>query len=319
MLKKTFITVILLAISAWVFCQQPQHTSQPQDTSKSHKTKQPQNANQPQYESANSQFKVYEDSLKKLGKQIVNGKDETDRKSATYKFIPLLVRALKLPGSFDYPFDSVKTIRITLAPDNKFRIFNWFVNINDVAYRFYGAVQVNSPRKLELYPLIDYTENISKPEDTVTSSKKWYGAEYYAILPPDKKGIYLLLGWKGINENLTSRLIDALKFENGKLVFGAPVFSVSGQIKNRIIFKYTHQASMMLKYLPKKNLIVFDHLAPPDPKMKGKFESYGPDLSYDALHYTNGEWTLEENINLANEESSKDTNFITPDKAPVIK
>jgi hypothetical protein len=42
-------------------------------------------------------------------------------------------------------------------------------------------------------------------------------------------------------------------------------------------------------------------------------------LSYDALHYINGGWTLEENINLANEESSKDTNFITPDKAPVIK
>ncbi len=311
--------LILLVISARGFCQQPQSTDQPQQGGHLKNTTQPQSKGQPGYASSNRQIKVYEDSLKKLGKQIVNGKDETDRKSATYKFIPLLVRALKLPGSFDYPFDSVKTIRITLSPDHKFRIFNWFVNINDVAYRFYGAIQVNTPGKLELYPLIDYTENISKPEDTVTSSKKWYGAEYYAILPPDKNGIYLLLGWKGVNENLTSRLIDALHFENGKLVFGAPIFKIAGQVRNRIIFRYTHQASMMLKYLPQKNIIVFDHLAPPDPKMKGKFDTYGPDLSYDALHYTNEGWTLEENINLANEESAKDNNFITPDKPPVIK
>ncbi len=261
----------------------------------------------------------YQDSLKNLGRLIVNGKDETDRKAATYKFIPLLVRALKVDGSFDYPFDSVKTIRITASPDHKFRIFNWFVNINDIGYRFYGAIQLNSQGKLQLFPLIDDTQNISMPEDTVTSARKWYGAEYYTILPADSRGIYVLLGWKGMTNELTSRLIDALHFEDGKPVFGAPVFKLGTRIQDRVIFRYTHQASMMLRYLSQKNLIVFDHLAPPDPKLKGRFDSYGPDLSYDQLKYVNGIWILEENINLANEESEKDKTFITPDKAPVIR
>ncbi len=264
-------------------------------------------------------LKVYEDSLKKLGKLIVNGKDETDRRAATYKFIPLLVRALKIEGSFEYPFDSVKTIRITVSPDRRFRIFNWFVNINDIAYRFYGAIQMNTPGRLELFPLIDASETITKPEDTLLTPKKWLGAEYYSILPPDSKGNYVLLGWKGYSSEMTERLIDVLHFEAGKPVFGAPLFRLGGKVQQRIIFRYTHQASMMLRYLPARNLIVFDHLAPPDAKLKGRFDSYGPDLSYDDLRFDGQVWNLQENVNLANEESEKDKQFITPDKAPVIR
>ena len=249
---------------------------------------------------------------------VVNGADETDRKAATYKFIPTLVRALKLPGSFDFTFDSVKSFRIVYSPDRKFRIITWFVNINDIAYRFYGAIQMNNPSVLELYSLVDYSENIKKPQDTITGPKKWFGAEYYTILPPDAAGNYVLLGWKGFSDLITQRIIDVLHFDQGKPVFGAPIFKYDTRPQARIIFSYTHQATMMLKYLPEKHLILFDHLSPPDSTMKGKPEFYGPDLSYDALSYSNGFWNLEKDLKLSNEGSVLDSTFIKPVKTPKL-
>ena len=250
--------------------------------------------------------------------QIINGPDVAERTAASFAFIPVLVRALKIPGSFEYTFDSVKSMRITYAPDREFRIFTWFVNINNIAYRYYGAIQMNTTGKLKLFPLIDYTDHISKPEDTITEAKKWYGAEYYSILPADKNGNYVLLGWKGISDQLNSRLIDVLHFDEGKPFFGAPIFLDSLKKSDRVLFKYTRQASMMLKYLAKNNRIVFDHLSAPDPKLKGKFEFYGPDLSYDAFDFSNGIWVLHKNIILSNAGSENDQKYIKPEKQPIV-
>jgi hypothetical protein len=263
-------------------------------------------------------LRLYQDTLQKLGKMVVNGADETDRKAATYRFIPTLVRALKLPGSFEFPFDSVKSIRIVYSPDRHFRIFSWFVNINEIGYRFYGAIQINNPNHLQLFPLVDYTENIKKPQDTVTNAKKWYGTEYYSILPVDPAGNYVLLGWKGFSDLITQRLIDVIHFSGDTPIFGAPIFKNGGKVQSRVIFSYTHQASMMLKYLPEKKMILFDHLSPPDSTMKGKFEFYGPDLSYDGFSFSDGFWRLQTNISLQNPITAQDSLFINPVKKPKI-
>lgn len=265
-----------------------------------------------------SKLELYQDTLKKLGIMVVNGADETDRKAATYRFIPTLVRALKQPGSFDFPFDSVKSFRVVYSPDRKFRIITWFVNINDIAYRFYGAIQMNNPKTLQLYSLVDYTDHIRNPKDTITGSKKWFGAEYYSILPPDEKGNYILLGWKGVSDLISSRIIDVVHFDGNNPVFGAPIFKYSGKPQARVIFSYTRQATMMLKYLPEKHIILFDHLSPPDTTLKGKPEYYGPDLTYDAFSYSVGLWNLEKDLKLSNSSSSQDSLFIQPVRKPKI-
>jgi len=271
----------------------------------------------PAWSQQRSKLALYEDSLNHLGKMIVNGGDETDRKAATYKFIPLLVRALKQPASFDYKFDSVKSIRIVYAPDRTFRIFTWFVNINDIAYRFYGAIQMNSPSRLVLHPLIDATEKITNPEEAILTPASWYGAEYYEILPKDAAGNYVLLAWKGLSDELTSRLVDVLRFENGKPVFGARIFQGNKLLQSRLLFRYTHQASMMLKYLPQEHAIVMDHLSPPEKTLQGKYQFYGPDLTYDELMYSSGIWVTKENVILSNTSTPKDKDFIMPQKNPL--
>jgi len=55
----------------------------------------------------NDSLKAYELKLKDLGDSVVDGVTQTRRILALKKFIPTLVKALKFPGSFYYPFDSL--------------------------------------------------------------------------------------------------------------------------------------------------------------------------------------------------------------------
>src|SRR5438105_3745736 len=77
--------------------------------------------------------------LKDLGDTVVDGITQTRRIRALKKFIPLLVKTLKFPGSFDYPFDSLPFLKILQPEDHSFRLLNWALKYNDGSYRYYGA------------------------------------------------------------------------------------------------------------------------------------------------------------------------------------
>ncbi|GGH07174.1 hypothetical protein [Mucilaginibacter phyllosphaerae] len=265
------------------------------------------------------QLNIYQDSLKNIGKVFINNPEELERKNANYRFIKMLVMALKIPHSFNYPFDSVKTVSIINSPDNRFRILSWHVMNQDGSYRYYGTVQMNTGSSLLMYPLEDYTPFIKNPEDSVTDNHKWYGAQYYKIIRISAaKPYYVLLGWKGNNVKSTKKVIEVLSFDrDNKPVLGMPVFG-DGNNRKRIVFEYTRQASMLLRYVPDQNLIVFDHLAPPDQKMKDSPETFGPDLSYDGYQLKNGRWVLVQNLDMRNIPQTQDEGYTDPKIQAII-
>ncbi len=263
------------------------------------------------------QFYTLQDSLKSLSYKIVNNQDELIRRNCTFIFIKTLVSALKLPNSFAFPFDSVVSISIMRSPDNQFRIFTWHLRTDDGHYRYYGAIQKNDPNKLSLYPLFDNSAFIQNPQDTALTNDSWYGAHYYTIIAPkrwfSKNKKYVLLGWKGHNQNSQQKVIDVLSFaKNGSPVFGDDIIKLKDKTQHRMVFEYTSQAVMMLRYLSDKKWIVYDHLAAPNARSEGNFEVYGPDLSYDGLKYRRGKWILMEKIDLRNEASMEDAKFNNP-------
>jgi hypothetical protein len=264
------------------------------------------------------QLKAYQDSLTLQANQLTGNVNEMERKNANYAFIKLLVKALKVSNSYHYPFDLLKSISIVNAPDEHFRILTWHVLNNDGSYRFYGAIQLNTNGALQLYPLEDYTGYISSPEDTLTDNRKWYGAQYYKIIEPDAAmPYYTLLGWKGYNRLSTQKLIDVLSFKDGKPVFGMPFFDGNGKTRKRVVFEFSRQASMMLRYIPSAQLIVFDHLSPSDPKTKDKPETYGPDMSYSGYKYKQGRWMYIDNLDMRNVPDAHDELFTDPKAKPV--
>lgn len=263
-------------------------------------------------------LRAYQDSLQELGKTFVNNENDLERKNANYEFIRTLVSALKVPNSFLFPFDSLKTISILNSPDSRFRIFTWHVMNDDGSYRFFGAIQLNTGGPLKLFPLEDYSPLLKSPEDSVLSNRKWYGAQYYKIVKVDaERPYYTLLGWKGNNAESTKKLIEILSFNNDQPVFGAAVFGLSKN-KKRVIFEYTRQASMLLRYVPEQGLIVFDHLAPPDDTHKNDPKSYGPDLTYDGYKLKNSHWVLLENLDMRNIPDAHDDEYIAPKRASTI-
>src|SRR6266513_549727 len=66
----------------------------------------------------------YQDTLKVLSDSMLDAKDEMKRQSSCYQFIRTMVRALKVDGSFHFPFDSLQRISILTANDQSFRIVN---------------------------------------------------------------------------------------------------------------------------------------------------------------------------------------------------
>ncbi|MET3980520.1 hypothetical protein ABIB62_003120 [Mucilaginibacter sp. UYP25] len=266
------------------------------------------------------ELKIYQDSLKSLGKKFINDPDDMERKNANYRFIRMLVAALKVPHSFNYPFDSVKAVSIVNSPDNRFRILSWHVMNQDGSYRFYGTVQMNTGNSLLMHPLEDYSPFLKNPEDSVTNSSKWYGAQYYKIIRvASAKPYYVLLGWKGNNVKSTKKVIEVLSFDReDKLAMGMPVFDGNSKTRKRVVFEYTRQASMLLRYVPDQNLIVFDHLSPPDQKLKDRPETFGPDLSYDGYKLKNGRWVYVENLDMRNIPEDKDLGYVDPKAQAII-
>src|SRR6476620_4719111 len=122
-----------------------------------------------------------EDSLKRFADSMINGVDPSVRFRADSNFVRGLVRSLKTPYSFYYPFDSLETISRLYAPDSTFRIFTWQMKKNEYVYLQKGAIQMNTPDgSLKLFPLFDASMFTAKPMDSARSNNNWIGAIYYS-------------------------------------------------------------------------------------------------------------------------------------------
>jgi len=94
--------------------------------------------------------------------------------------------------------------------------------------------------------------------------------------------------------------VDVLWFAGNKPRFGAPIFKNDRYTYNRLVFKYSHGANMLLRYDPKKKMIVMDNLEPSDAMYKGVYRFYGPDFTYNGYKFEKGKWVLYKNVDVRN-------------------
>ncbi len=228
--------------------------------------------------------------------------DDSKKTQVNEKIKQQLSQLLSLPGSFEYPFDSLRHIGVVYPPDSTFRIFTWNLSFRDGTYRHYGILQ----RKEGLpVTLTDRAPAIVHPTDTVTGPETWYGALYYRILKNKWKNrtYYTLLGLSLHNSLTNRKVIDVLTFDRkGRIRFGAPLFDLDGKTLYRIIFEFNAHISMLLHYDDRMGMIVYDHLSPARPELKGLPQYYGPDSSYDGFFFYKGKWRLREDLDVRNEE-----------------
>ena len=249
---------------------------------------------------------LVQDSLKPLSKVILDGrKTEDERISSNIKFKSILKRCLEKEGAENFIFDSVNAIARLEPEDKSFVIFNWELPHADGTFTYFAFVlsKNKKTKTIQLTELIDASASIKRPETALLKANNWFGAHYYKVVSVKRKGknYYCLLGADWNDRLSKKKLIDVLSFENdGSLKFGAPIINYNKVTLNRLILEYSSKVSMSLNYDEKSKRIIFDHLSPIEEGLKGQYQFYAPDLSYDALKFKKGKWQHVENIDARN-------------------
>ena len=243
------------------------------------------------------QLQEKEDSLKTLGVKILYGRSEEERMESDSLFTKILVRALQVKNSINYPFDSLVTISKISPLDKSFKIFTWQLIINDDLVRNHGAIQMRTKDgSLKLFPLIDKSSIIKNPQDTITSNTAWVGALYYKLIEKKAFGktYYTLLGFDENDIRSTKKIIEILTFKDGAPVFGGGNFSFPGNASlrdgvARYIMEFKKDASPRLVYDAERDMIVLEHLISETGEPDKKY-TYIPDGDYEALKWKDGKW-----------------------------
>lgn len=256
-----------------------------------------------------------QDSLKLLARKIIQGINADDRFNADSTFTRMLVRALKTPHSFHYPFDSLETVSRLYAPDSSFRIFTWQLVINDNVIRQHGAIQMKThDGSLKLFPLIDKSDVTTSIADTIGNNYGWIGAIYYKIIQKksSNQDYYTLLGFDENNIRSSRKIIEVLNFLNDEPTFGGRYFSyeedsVFKTSQSRYVMEFKKDAGPRLSYDTDMDMIIVEHLVSESNEPKKKWTLVG-DGDYEGFKWKNGKWVHVEKV----------FNYVTPDgQAPV--
>jgi len=264
-----------------------------------------------------SSLKEQEEVLKKWSSQLIYGKNAQLRIAANDTLLHQLKLVLLNPASWDYPFDSLRTLAILKPEDERFRLFNWELKRSETNYTYYTLLQSRDKKSgaIKLVEFIDKSDDIKKPEQDVLDPLKWWGAHYYKIIERHykKNTYYTLLGIDWNDGVSRKKLVDVFTLDKkGNIKMGEAIFKMPKRTQKRVFFEYSAEVSMSLT--ERDGRIVFDHLSPKSPELQGQYQYYGPDMSYDAFEFIKGKWIYFEGIDVRNEKTKQDDQYHNPNK-----
>jgi hypothetical protein len=220
---------------------------------------------------------------------------------------------------FYHPFSHFRfcTLRST---DDRLRIFNWNVPLQNGEHVYYGLILVHDlvTHAVTSIVLKDNRVESEKADTRFYDQENWPGALYYEIIANVEKkrsqvSSYTLLGWDGRDYSTTGKVLDVVQILGpDKVRFGAGIFESELGTKKRVSLAYSEEVSASVKYYPRKKCIVMDHLSPKNPVMNGVWADYGPDGTYDLYQWEKGKWKLYRHIDISVFSSSDNKPYQPP-------
>ncbi|MEN9382388.1 MAG: hypothetical protein RI940_1271 [Bacteroidota bacterium] len=241
-------------------------------------------------------------SLQKLAIQIIEDSNIDNRYIADSIFTRSFVKTLNTPYSFNYTFDSLKTVSQIISPDKKFKIFSWQLKLNDDTCLQRAALQMNTPDgKLKLLPFFDRSETFDAPEIEICNRKKWMGAIYYDIVLTENNNtkFYTLLGFDDFNNFTSRKVIEVIRFEKDEPIFGGNYFTYPKDETypdapvERFVYYYKKGSNAYIKYNSESKQIILSELSSTnnDLKMKSTLVPTGNEVFFT---WKNGKWVMPE-------------------------
>lgn len=261
--------------------------------------------------------------LETLLTELRSAENNSEKKERNALFKTKLEEVLNIDGAMSYPFSRLKTVGFIDSPDKLVRIVNWNVEQDDRSQKYYCFILRFDERKKETQ-LIELTKSndvMAMRPSEILQSNQWYGALYYQIIPFEKgnRDMYTLLGWDGLSTTSNMKIIDVLYFSGNQAKLGSPVFKVGSETFKRLFYEHSEKTTMSLRYDPKYDRILMDHLSPESPNLVGHYTYYVPDLSYDAFVLKNGKWYLKEDVVAINDKTADKIEILAPDENGEIK
>lgn len=248
-------------------------------------------------------FQQKEKEIARLSEIVYSSKSDKEKMDAHNLMVNELYEVLSNPKSNRYTFDKLKRIIVLEPKDKKLRLFTWAISLNNGNF-FYGGIfhyYDKKQRAQVVHVLKDRSYEIADPEKKTFTPDYWYGSLYYDIIAEEYNGTtyYTLLGWDGYTKRSSKKIADVLWFDRSKRpYFGAPLFVSNKGIQNRFILEFNSLSSVKLSYYPKKEIIVFDHLAPVDGESFHVKSSYVPTSEFYGFTFKKGKWSLVKNVDV---------------------
>jgi hypothetical protein len=200
-----------------------------------------------------------EDELKLLAREVLFNDNLETKISRNKAFTSKLYNTLKRRESFNYSFDSLRTVSVLKAEDNSFRIFTWHIadrsakerNTGEFHY-YFGLVQrpftyPDGRFEMIVTPLLSDQRIRGGVENEVLTDANWLGAQYY--LPKYAKAIEKVSFKSGkvksrsakqrqkyidkINEDRVAPLTRTGRYTDSVYVIGQGMTKVGGEIRER--------------------------------------------------------------------------------------
>lgn len=202
-----------------------------------------------------------------------------------------------------HTFKGLKYLGQITDRDSRLKIITWNLILNDSKSRYYCYFINRSGKEPPVIrKLIGFYREEPVRTDLVYNENDWYGALYYDVkaVKKDRKTYWILLGIDYGNPSVTRKIIDVMNFTpDGQVKFGDKIFESGKNLKFREVLEYSSEAVISLKFLNDLT-IVFDHLVPMSPQLKGQKQFYGPDFSYDSYILEKGIWKFKSNFDVRN-------------------
>ena len=241
-------------------------------------------------------------ALQKLAIQIVEDSNFENRYITDSILTRSLVKTLNTPYSFNFTFDSFKTISQIISPDKKFKIFSWQLQLNDDTYLQRAALQMNTiDGQLKLLPFFDKSETFDAPEIEICNRKKWMGAIYYDIVLTEfnNEKFYTLLGFDDFNTFTSRKIIEVIRFEKDEPIFGGNYFiypkdeTYPDAPIERFVYYYKKGSNAYIRYNSETKQIILSELSSTnsDLKMKSTLVPTGNEVFFS---WKNGKWVMPE-------------------------
>jgi len=256
-------------------------------------------------ENSESGIVAAEDHLKISFETLYTAPTDAEKEKLNREILDTFESVLQNPLAFDYPFDSLRRIGKIYSPDHRIRLITWNIPAQDGTHTCYGFIQSRYKKKepCMVYRLVDRSGEIENPESSVLDPSHWWGALYYDIIQIRSKGrkLYTLIGFDPNDRYSNKKILDILS--SGRDLdpsFGEPLFVTDEGIWYRLIFEFSPDIVMRLRYEPDLKMIILDHLSPIQPVLEGNYRFYAPDGSYDGFRFRKGIWQYLPDIDVRN-------------------